>query len=199
MMRNFKNFDFIIIRIPNLHILKIKLTILKKKVYLQVFMKRILLFLILFTSLFTYSQKSIPNINLSDFEGEKTKIFDVIDDGKITIISLWATWCVPCIKELDAINEVYDDWKQELDFKLIAVSVDDSRSVRRAKVLVNGKSWPYEVYLDTNQDFKRALGTSFIPQTLIVKNRKILYQHTGFQPGDEDYLFEKLNTYADSN
>ena len=199
MMRNFKNFDFIIIRIPNLHILKIKLTILKKKVYLQVFMKRILLFLILFTSLLTYSQKSIPNINLSDFEGEKTKIFDVIDDGKITIISLWATWCVPCIKELDAINEVYDDWKQELDFKLIAVSVDDSRSVRRAKVLVNGKSWPYEVYLDTNQDFKRALGTSFIPQTLIVKNRKILYQHTGFQPGDEDYLFEKLNTYADSN
>ena len=162
-------------------------------------MKRILLFLILFTSLFTYSQKSIPNINLSDFEGQKTKIFDIIDDGKITIISLWATWCVPCIKELDAINEVYDDWKQELDFKLIAVSVDDSRSVRRAKVLVNGKSWPYEVYLDTNQDFKRALGTSFIPQTLIVKNRKILYQHTGFQPGDEDYLFEKLNTYADSN
>ena len=42
-------------------------------------------------------------------------------------------------------------------------------------------------------------GTSFIPQTLIVKDRKILYQHTGYQPGDEDYLFEKLNIYADSN
>ena len=79
------------------------------------------------------------------------------------------------------------------------ISVDDSRSVRRAKALVNGKSWPYEIYLDTNQDFKRALGTSFIPQTLIVKDRKILYQHTGYQPGDEDYLFEKLNMYADSN
>ncbi len=160
-------------------------------------MKRILLFLILLISFSAYSQKSIPNINLNDLEGKKTKIFDVIDDNKITVISLWATWCVPCIKELDAINEVYYDWKEELDFNLIAVSVDDSRSVRRAKALVNGKAWPYEIYLDSNQDFKRALGTSFIPQTLIVKNRKILYQHTGYQPGDEDYLYEKLNTYAD--
>ncbi len=160
-------------------------------------MKRILLFLILLISFSAYSQKSIPNINLNDLEGKKTKIFDVIDDNKITVISLWATWCVPCIKELDAINEVYYDWKEELDFNLIAVSVDDSRSARRAKALVNGKAWPYEIYLDSNQDFKRALGTSFIPQTLIVKNRKILYQHTGYQPGDEDYLYEKLNTYAD--
>ncbi len=159
-------------------------------------MKRTLLFLILLISLSAYSQKSIPNINLSDLEGKKTKIFDLIDDNKITVISLWATWCVPCIKELDAINEVYYDWKEELDFNLIAVSVDDSRSVRRAKALVNGKAWPYEIYLDSNQDFKRALGTSFIPQTLIVRNRKILYQHTGYQPGDEDYLYEKLNTYA---
>jgi len=162
-------------------------------------MKRILFFLILSISLSSYSQKSIPNISLSNFEGEKTKIFEVIDDHKISVISLWATWCVPCIKELDAINEVYDEWKDKLDFNLIAVSVDDSRSIRRAKALVNGKAWPYEIYLDTNQDFKRALGTSFIPQTLIVKNGKILYQHTGYQPGDEDYLFEKLNTYADSN
>lgn len=160
-------------------------------------MKRILLFLILLISFSTYSQKIIPNIYVSDFEGDKTKLFDIIDDDKITVISLWATWCVPCIKELDAITEVYDNWKEELDFKLIAVSVDDSRSVRRARALVNGKAWPYEIYLDSNQDFKRALGTSFIPQTLIVKNRKILYQHTGYQPGDEDYLFEKLNSYAD--
>ena len=199
MMRNFKNFDFIIIRIPNLHILKIKLTILKKKVYLHMFMKRILFFLILFISFNTFSQKSIPNIFLSDFEGEKIKIFDAIEDDEITIISLWATWCVPCIKELDAISEVYVDWKEELDFNLIAVNVDDSRSVKRARALVNGKGWPYQIYLDSNQDFKRALGTSFIPQTLVIKDRKILYQHTGYQPGDEDYLFEKLSTYANSN
>ena len=161
---------------------------------------RNLIFLSVFLiSISGFTQKTLPDINLKTFEGEKVSVTDLTLNGKTAIISLWATWCVPCIKELDAINEVYEDWKDELDFNLIAISVDDSRSVRRAKALVNGKSWPYEIYLDTNQDFKRALGTSFIPQTLIVKNKKILYQHTGYQPGDEDYLFEKLNTYADSN
>ena len=137
--------------------MEIKLTIIKKKVYLQVVMKRILFFLILSISLSSYSQKSIPNISLSNFEGEKTKISEVIDDNKISVISLWATWCVPCIKELDAINEVYDEWKEELEFNLIAVSVDDSRSVKRARALVNGKAWPYKIFLDSNQYFKRAL------------------------------------------
>ena len=119
----------------------------------------------------------------------------VLNNENITILSLWATWCVPCIKELDAINEVYEFWKEDIDFNLIAVSVDDSRSHRRAQALVNGKEWPYKILLDVNQDFKRALGTSFIPQTLIIKNGKILYQHTGYQPGDENYLFEKLTEY----
>ena len=143
-------------------------------------MKHFLFFLMLSISLSAYSQKSIPNISLIDFEGEKTKIFEAIDENQITVISLWATWCVPCIKELDAINEVYEDWKDELDFNLLAISVDDSRSVRRAKALVNGKSWPYEIYLDTNQDFKRALGTSYIPQTFIIKNKEIVSTSRGY-------------------
>lgn len=162
-------------------------------------MKRLLFIGILFLSISVFSQKNIPNIYLSDFEGSKTKIYDVIDKDKLIVISLWATWCVPCIKELDAISDVYEEWKDEIEFEIIAVSVDDSRSTRRAKALVNGKAWPYEIFLDSNQDFKRALGTSFIPQTLIIRNNKILYQHTGYQPGDEEYLFEKLKAYANKN
>lgn len=162
-------------------------------------MKRLLFIGILFLSISVFSQKNIPNIYLSDFEGSKTKIYDVIEKDKLTVISLWATWCVPCIKELDAISDVYEEWKDEIEFEIIAVSVDDSRSARRAKALVNGKAWPYKIFLDSNQDFKRALGTSFIPQTLIIRNNKILYQHTGYQPGDEEYLFEKLKAYANKN
>ena len=87
---------------------------------------------------------------MSDFEGSKTKIYDVIEKDKLTVISLWATWCVPCIKELDAISDVYEEWKDVIEFEIIAVSVDDSRSARRAKALVNGKAWPYEIFLDSN-------------------------------------------------
>ena len=76
-------------------------------------MKRLLFIGILFLSISVFSQKNIPNIYLSDFEGSKTKIYDVIEKDKLTVISLWATWCVPCIKELDAISDVYEEWKDE--------------------------------------------------------------------------------------
>ena len=158
-------------------------------------MKRFILFFLLTFCVNSFSQKQIPSIDLYDFNGEKVNTIDLLNNEKLTILSLWATWCVPCIKELDAINEVYEYWKDDMDFDLIAISVDDSRSLRRAQALVNGKEWPYKILLDVNQDFKRALGTSFIPQTLIIKDGKIIYQHTGYQPGDENYLFEKLTEY----
>ena len=155
-------------------------------------MKKIFFLFCLFFALFSFSQKQIPDITISDFEGNNEKVHNLLSDDKLTIISLWATWCVPCIKELDAINDVYDDWKEEINFDFFAISVDDSRSQKRAKALANGKSWTYQIFFDKNQDFKRALGTSYIPQTFIIKNKEIVYQHTGYHPGEEEYLFNKL-------
>ena len=155
-------------------------------------MKKIFFLFCLFFAMFSFSQKQIPDITISDFEGNNEKVHNLLSDDKLTIISLWATWCVPCIKELDAINDVYEYWKEEINFDFFAISVDDSRSQKRAKALANGKSWPYQIFFDKNQDFKRALGTSYIPQTFIIKNKEIVYQHTGYQPGDEEYLFNKL-------
>ena len=105
---------------------------------------------------------------IARFEGEKVSVTDLTLNGKTAIISLWATWCVPCIKELDAINELYDEWKEEVDFEVYAISVDDSRSIKRAKALVNGKGWEHKILLDTNQNLKRALGAAAIPETIIV-------------------------------
>ena len=102
-----------------------------------------------------FSQKILPDINLKTFEGDKVNIADLTSNDKIAILSLWATWCVPCIKELDAINELYDQWKAEVDFEVYAISVDDSRSINRAKALVNGKGWNHNILLDKNQNLKR--------------------------------------------
>ena len=151
------------------------------------------IFLSVFLLSFTgFSQKTLPDITLKTFEGKKISVTELTSNDKIAVISLWATWCVPCIKELDAINELYDEWRTEVDFEVYAISVDDSRSVKRAKALVNGKGWEHNILLDTNQNLKRALGVSAIPETIIVKNNEILYQHTGYTIGDEYELFDKL-------
>ena len=125
-------------------------------------------------------------------EGKTLNLKDAINKDGITIVSLWATWCVPCLKELDAINDVYDEWQDETDVELLAVSVDDSRTVKRVKSLVNGKDWDYTVLLDTNSELKRALNASSIPLTILVKDGKIVYEHSGYSPGAESELFEKI-------
>ena len=156
-------------------------------------MKKLLLTLCLGLYCLTITaQNDLPSINLKTIDGKSMAIEDATNKDGITIISLWATWCVPCLKELDAINDIYEDWQDETSVELIAVSVDDSRTVKRVKSMVNGKDWDYTILLDTNNDLKRALNASSIPLTILVKDNKIVYEHSGYSPGAEYELYEKI-------
>jgi thiol-disulfide isomerase/thioredoxin len=158
--------------------------------------KKFFILLFLGTSCLIYAQDQLPNVTLTNLNQEDVNLQEVADSDGPVIISLWATWCVPCLKELDAISEVYEDWQNETNVKLIAVSVDDSRTVKRVKPLINGKGWDYEILLDTNNDVKRALGAATVPLTILVKNGKIVYRHSGYTPGAENELYEYVQEYS---
>lgn len=156
----------------------------------------LLALLFLFTGTFAFSQNELPNSELTTMDGGTTNLQTLAEENDLMVISLWATWCVPCLKELDAISEVYEDWQDETDVKLVAISIDDSRTVKRVKPLINGKGWDYEILLDTNLNVKRSLGAATVPLTLLVKNQKIVYRHSGYTPGAEDELYEKIKEYS---
>ena len=103
-------------------------------------MKKILALTFLAISLQAFSQDELPNVNVTTLDGTTISLQKASKSDSPVVISLWATWCVPCLKELDAISEVYDDWKDETNVSLIAVSVDDSRTVKRVKPLINGST-----------------------------------------------------------
>lgn len=159
-------------------------------------MKRIIFLSLLFCSAVVFGQNDVPRIDLQTLDGKTFNSQDMSSDSAVTIVSLWATWCVPCLKELDAISEVYEDWQEETNVKLYAVSVDDSRTLRRVRPLVNGKGWDYTILLDTNHDFKRAVGAATVPMTLLVKDNKIVYRHSGYSPGAEFALYEKIKEFS---
>jgi len=135
--------------------------------------------------------RKIPSVNVKIAEGKNFNTANFSNDGDPIIISFWALWCKPCIKELTAIADVYEDWQDETGVKLIAISIDDSRSMARVMPTVNGKGWDYEVYLDPNGDFKRAMNVNLIPHTFVVNgNGEIVWQHTSFSEGAELELIE---------
>lgn len=161
-------------------------------------MKRILIVLVLATIvLMGYAQENeknygkLPSVEVKTMEGDAFNTGDISNDGKPVIITFWATWCKPCIKEHDAINEEYEDWVDETGVKMYAISIDNARSSKSVMPTVNGKGWEFDVLLDPNGDFKRAMNVNVPPHTFILDGEgQIVWQHVGYLEGDESEYIE---------
>ncbi len=150
---------------------------------------------LLFIGFSVFAQKQLPNLSLPNLEGKSVSLkTDFSEKDKLYVFSFWATWCTPCINELDELNDLQAEWKKTLNIEVVAVATDDSRTQKRVKPLINGKGWEYKVLLDTNQDFKRALSIVNIPYTIVVKNNIIVHIQNGYVPGSENELLAKLKT-----
>lgn len=135
----------------------------------------------------------IPNIKLTTIEGIDFQAKQLNEiSGKPVVLLFWATWCIPCLNELTAINDNLDEWKKESKFELYAISEDDSRTVKRVPAFVKGKGWTFNVLLDKNQDLKRELNLMNIPYTIVVEDGKIIYRQAGYVAGNEYELYKVI-------
>jgi thiol-disulfide isomerase/thioredoxin len=160
-------------------------------------MKHLLTALIIALFGFTAQAQSVPDVKVKNMDGATVSTNTIANDGKPMIISFWATWCKPCIKELETIHEVYADWVEQTGVKLVIVSIDDARTTASVAPFLNAKGWEYESYLDVNSDFRRAMNVNMVPHTFLLNGkREVINQHTSFAPGDEEKLFEKVKAAA---
>lgn len=135
----------------------------------------------------------LPSVQIKTLDGKTVDTATLSNDGKPFVISFFATWCKPCNRELKAIHEVYPDWQDETGMKLIAISIDEGQNVSKVKPLVDAEGWEYEVLVDANSDFKRALGIQNIPHVLIIDGEgNIVESHSGYTEGSEEHIIEKI-------
>lgn len=139
----------------------------------------------------------IPKATLRDIDGRAVSTDTLRNNGKPFVIDFFATWCKPCLRELDAISEVYDDWQRETGMKIFAVSIDQAQNTNKVRPLVEQKGWTYDVLLDPNADFRRAFGGQIIPFVVVCDGSgKIVYQHNGYAEGAETEILDKLKELA---
>lgn len=138
-------------------------------------------------------QKTLPAVSLKTLDGDQVDLRSYADNGKPVIISMWATWCAPCKKELDNIAAVYDAWQSKYNVELVAITIDTHRQLAKVKPMVDSKGWKYTILSDADNQLRTSLGVMSIPQTYLINSAgEIIYSHTGYSPGDEDELEKKL-------
>jgi peroxiredoxin len=156
-------------------------------------MRTFLLSIALLISAAAYAQ--MPSVTVENAKGEAVDTKTLLDEGTPMIVSFWSTTCKPCILELDAIYDALPDWLEEADFRVVAVSTDDSRMLARAKSFAEGRGWAeeYTLLFDKNKDFMRAMNVSLVPHVFVMDaNGKIVYSHTSYSPGSELELLEQI-------
>jgi len=158
--------------------------------------KTLLLMAAFFAASALFAQKTLPSANIKTLEGQSLNVQELGKTGKITVISFWATWCSPCKKELDAIADYYEEWQQKYGIELVAISVDDARSAAKVPAMVKEKGWKYRVLLDPAKELQTVANIQSVPYTFVLDQKgNIVFEHTGYTPGDElelEELFKEL-------
>ena len=138
-------------------------------------------------------QAELPAVTLQDMDGKSVNTAELTNGGKPMIISFWATWCKPCMRELKALHELYADWQEETGAKIVIVSIDQAQDANKVKPLVDGFGWEFDVLLDPNGDFKRAMNVQMVPHVFVIDGKgNIIHNHTGYTDGAEEELYELI-------
>jgi len=156
-------------------------------------MKYLLTFVFLLGLLPLLAQKKLPATEIKTLDGQTVNLMDYVGQQPLTVLSFWATWCTNCKKELNAIADIYPDWQEDFQVQLIAVTIDDQRSLPKVKPVVETSGWEYIILSDTNKKLMNALNFRAIPQTFVIDQEgNIIYEHTGYSPGTEFELEDFL-------
>lgn len=155
---------------------------------------------VLFFLLFTFQceifcrdiEKSVPNIDFNLFNGNKTSIDELLNEG-ILVLQFWAIWCSPCKKEMYHLNKIQKKFKDR-GVNIVCVNTDNLKLVSKAKTHIKQKKYNFIVASDPSSQIFKKLNASVMPTTIIIdKSGKVVFRKEGYIIGDEKIIEEQLS------
>jgi peroxiredoxin len=137
---------------------------------------------------------SVPSFSLKQLDGATFKLEDHLK-RQVIVLDFWATWCGPCTRSLKKLQELREKFPQVL---VLAVSIDDGRTLAQVEPYVRGRGFTFTVLLDTDASVCRVFNPGGgVPYTVVIDRQGAMaYNHSGYLSGDELALFSavaKLN------
>ncbi len=154
-------------------------------VYIPIFL------LVLFFSIGAEEElEKAPSFSLKSIENETVYLDSLL--GQYVIIDFWAVYCKSCIQGLDAMKDIFSEYKEK-GLVYLAINEDGPRNISKIPGLVKGHKWEYTVLYDKNGEVKELFGIQTIPEVyLLDEEGNIILRRKGFIDGDENVIKEKL-------
>ena len=131
------------------------------------------------------------NIILNDENNIEKNLINVLDFNSNYVVNFWATWCIPCKKELPDLNKMKIENK---DLKVIIISIDKKPIKDQLNFLKKNKVNELTAYFDQNMTFFKSLKLRGIPTTLLIKQQKIIAKKEGIFSYNKNSL-EQINNF----
>jgi len=135
--------------------------------------------------------KKAPSFCLKDLNRKEVVLDSVLGKGPV-VIDFWATWCKPCITELDHLRDIYKEFKEK-GLTVLAVNEDDPRNVPKVKPMAASHRWDFHILLDPNKKVKRQYQVVAFPTTFVLDAEgNLRNKHIGYTPGSENELKKEI-------
>jgi peroxiredoxin len=130
-----------------------------------------------------------PDFTAKNLAGKKVQLSDLLKEGPV-LIDFWTTWCKPCMLELPELDRIHRTYAEH-GFKAIAISQDDTKTVRKVKPLVKQKKLDLLVLVDPKREVGTKYGVRNYPTSFLIDQEGgIVHYAQGYNRGDEKELEE---------
>ncbi len=147
------------------------------------------------TELLLSKGQQAPPFSMRDLN---RKIFSLADHvgktptekRKAVLLSFFATWCKPCIKEIPIVRKLHSKWKAK---SVEVIYIGQSQSARELTPFVKQHTLPWRVVPDTFGLLSRRYGASQLPHIVLINSDgKIAFQHRGISANLEAVLNNEI-------
>ena len=146
----------------------------------------------LFAGAATAAERDATNFRLKDMNGKSYDLKKSLGENVI-LLNFWATWCAPCQAEMVALNEIHEKYKDD-GLEILAISIDDPKSVDQVKPTVKRQGYGFKVLLDTQSRVITMYNPKkAVPFTAMIdKEGKVVHERIGYEPGAEKELEKEI-------
>lgn len=138
-----------------------------------------------------------PDFQALDIASGDSISFRETYGGHVTLVNVWATWCVPCRAEMPAMQQLYEAYKDR-GFRIAAVSIDEG-AVDDVRAFVRDLNLSFDILHDKSGEIERIYRTTGVPESFLIDQdgtiiRKQIGEHPWNSPANQRIVGELLGS-----